>query len=44
MKKRCNSDIDLDWDKTFEEAFVTDIEVADLENWIQVENLFAFGK
>jgi hypothetical protein len=43
-KKRQNSDIDLDWEKMFEDAFVTDIEVADLENGIQVENLFTFGK
>ncbi len=43
-KKHCNSDIDLDWDKKFKDAFVADVEVADLENGIQVENLFAFGK
>jgi hypothetical protein len=43
-KERCNSDIDLDWDKTFKDAYVMDIEVVDLENGIQVENLFAFGK
>jgi hypothetical protein len=28
----------------FKDAFVTDIEVAELENGIQVENQFAFGK
>jgi hypothetical protein len=43
-KKRQNSDIDLDWDKTFEGAFVTDVEVADLNNGIQVENPFVFGR
>jgi hypothetical protein len=43
-KKRCNSDIDLDWDETFEYAFATNVEVADLENGIQAENPFAFGK
>ncbi len=43
-KKRRNSDIDLDWEEMFEDAFVMDIEVADLENGIQVENLFTFGK
>jgi hypothetical protein len=43
-KKRQNSDIDLDWDKTFKDTFVTDVDVADLKNWIQVENLFVFGK
>jgi hypothetical protein len=43
-KKRQNSDIDLDWDKMFKDAFVTDIEVADLKSGIQVENPFAFGK
>jgi hypothetical protein len=43
-KKRKNSDIDLDWDKTFKDAFITDIDVTDLENGIQVENLFAFDK
>jgi hypothetical protein len=26
------------------DAFVTDVEVADLKNGIQIENLFAFGK
>jgi hypothetical protein len=30
--------------QTFKDAFVTDIEVADLENKIQIENPFAFGK
>ncbi len=43
-KKRRNSDIDLDWDETFKDAFVTDVEVADLKNKIQIENPFAFGK
>jgi hypothetical protein len=43
-KKRRNSDIDLDWDETFKDTFVMDIEVADLKNWIQVEYPFAFGK
>jgi hypothetical protein len=43
-KKHCNSDIDLDWDETLKDAFVTDVEVADLKKWIQVENPFAFGK
>ena len=43
-KKRKNSDINLDWDKTFEDAFVTDVDVADLKNRIEVENPFAFGK
>jgi hypothetical protein len=43
-KKHQNSDIDLDWDKTFDDAFITDVEVADLENRIQIENPFAFGK
>jgi hypothetical protein len=43
-KKRCNSDIDLDWDKTFKDTFVTDIEVSDLENGFQVENPFTFSK
>ncbi len=36
--------LNLDWDETFEDTFVTDIEVADLEYGIQVENLFTFGK
>ncbi len=36
--------VNLDWDKTFKDAFATDVEVADLENGIQIENLFAFGK
>jgi hypothetical protein len=43
-KKRQNSDINLDWGKTFKDAFVSDMEVEDLENGIQIENLFAFGK
>jgi hypothetical protein len=43
-KKRCISDVDLDWDKTFKDAFVTDIEVADLKNRIQVKSPFAFDK
>ncbi len=43
-KKRQNLDIDLDWDETFKDTFVTDIEVADLKNGIQVENPFVFGK
>ncbi len=43
-KKRRNSDINPDWDKTFKDAFVTDVEVADLKNRIQIENPFAFGK
>jgi hypothetical protein len=30
--------------QTFKDAFVTDVEVADLKNGIQVENLLAFGK
>jgi hypothetical protein len=38
------SDIDLDWDKTFEDTFITGFEVADLKNRIQVENLFVFDK
>jgi hypothetical protein len=28
----------------FEDAFATDVEVADLKNRVQVENPFAFGK
>jgi hypothetical protein len=36
-KKSHFSDVDLDLDKTFEDAFVTNIEVADLENRIQVK-------
>jgi hypothetical protein len=43
-KKHCFSDVDLDWDEKFKDAFVTDIEVADLEYGIQVKNLFAFDK
>ncbi len=43
-KKSRKLDIDLDWDETFEDAFVKDVEVADLKNGIQVENLFTFGK
>jgi hypothetical protein len=43
-KKQQNSDINLYWDKTFEDSFVTDVEVADLKNGIQVENPFVFGK
>ncbi len=43
-KKHRNSDIDLDWDKMFKDAFVTDVEVADLKNRIQIETPFAFGK
>jgi hypothetical protein len=45
-KKPQNSDIDLDWDKTFEDTFFmdVDVEVVDLKNRIQVENPFAFGK
>ncbi len=43
-KKRRHSVINMVWDKTFEDAFITDIEVADLKNRIQVENLFASGK
>jgi hypothetical protein len=43
-KKRQNSDINLDWDETFEDAFITDVEVADLKNRIQIESPFAFGK
>jgi hypothetical protein len=43
--KNCwNSDINLDWDETFKDAFVTDVEVADLKNGIQIENPFAFRK
>jgi hypothetical protein len=43
--KKCqNSDIDLDWDEMFEDAFVTDVEVADLKNRIQFENPLEFGK
>jgi hypothetical protein len=42
--KHRNSDIDLDWDKMFKDAFVTDVEVADLKNRIQIETPFAFGK
>ena len=31
--KKCqNSDVDLDWDETFEDAFVADVEVAD-QKW-----------
>jgi hypothetical protein len=38
--KKCqNSDIDLDWNKTFDDPFV-----ADPKNGIQVENPFSFGK
>jgi hypothetical protein len=33
-KKQNFSDINLDWDKKFEDAFVTDVEVADLKNKI----------
>jgi hypothetical protein len=43
-KMRRNSDINLDWDKMFEDAFTIDVEVADLKNGIQVENPFAFGE
>ncbi len=43
-KIRHNPDINLDWEEMFEDAFITDVEVADLKNGIQVENLFAFGK
>ncbi len=43
-EKSCFSDVDLDWDEMFKEAFVTDVEVADLRNGIQVKNLFAFDK
>jgi hypothetical protein len=43
-KKHQNSDNDLDWDKTFKDAFVTDVEVADLKNGIQIENPLVFGK
>ena len=43
-KKHRVSDIDLNWDETFEDTFVTDIEVADLKNGIQVKNPFAFDK
>ncbi len=43
-KKRQNSDINLDWDKTFKDTFITDVDVADLKNGIQVENPFVFGK
>jgi hypothetical protein len=43
-KKHHFSDVDLDWDEMFEDAFITDVEVADLKNGIQVENPFAFGK
>ncbi len=32
-KKRHFSDIGLDWDETFEGAFIRDIEVADLGKW-----------
>jgi hypothetical protein len=38
------SDVDLDWDKTFGDAFITDVEVADLKNRIQVKNPFPFDK
>ena len=38
------SDVNLNWDEMFKDAFVTDVEVADLEKGIQVENLFAFDK
>jgi hypothetical protein len=41
-KKRCKSEINLDWDKMFKDTFITDIKVADLENGIQVDNPFAF--
>jgi hypothetical protein len=34
----------MDWDKTFEDTFIVDVEIADLENGIQVENPFAFVK
>ncbi len=43
-KKGHNSDINLDWDKTFKDTFATNIEVADLKNGIQVEDPFTFGK
>jgi hypothetical protein len=43
-KKCCFSDVDLNWDEMFEDAFVMDVEVADLKNRIQVENSFAFDK
>jgi hypothetical protein len=42
-KKHQNSDINLEWDKTFEDAFITDFDIADFKNGIQVENLFMFG-
>jgi hypothetical protein len=32
--KHCNLDIDLDWDDTFKDAVITDIEVEDLESGI----------
>jgi hypothetical protein len=37
-KKRRFSDVDLDWDEMFKDAFVMDNEVADLKNGIQVKN------
>jgi hypothetical protein len=43
-KKRCFSDINLDWDETFKVAFITEVEVADLKNGIQDKNPFAFDK
>ncbi len=43
-KKHRFSDVDLNWDKTFKDAIVRDIEVADLKNRIQVENPFAIDK
>jgi hypothetical protein len=37
-KKRHFSDINLNLDETFEDAFITEVKVADLENGIQVKN------
>ncbi len=41
-KKRCFSDVDLDWEETIKDAFVTDVEVADLKNGIQVKKPACF--
>ncbi len=38
------SDTNLNGDKMFKDTFALNIEVADLENGIQVKNLFTFDK
>jgi hypothetical protein len=43
-KKHCFSDTNLDWDERFKVTLVTNFEVADLKNGIQVKNPFAFDK